>query len=177
MLSRRQYQRILHKLLQKHVPQKFMDRVMKDNQLYGELLTAIMESDWKFELDNHGHTTPYGFRRNGFKWKIGRIKREWCYHKKYKVCEYSNFDSIGTREYEANDINLYFEEFRRAITNSKNLKKSERICLIGKFMDMKPLEQIGPKCSKAKKRCLNRGIDKLEGGYGIFKLRRVSKHC
>jgi hypothetical protein len=177
MLSRFEYQTILHKMMRKHLTPKFINKIMKDDQLYGELLTALMEADWKHDLDDHGHVNKFGFRRNSFKWAIGRIKREYSYHKKYKVCEFSNFDGIGDSKYEANDINMFLEDFRSAIKTSKVLKPKEKLCLEGAFIQMKPLEKIRDNSKASTKECINRGLDKLEGGYGIFKLKRISNNC
>lgn len=172
MLSDKEYIEILEKLINTCAP-KLAKAIRADGEFYGELLTSIMEADWKFQ-SKPGYFLE-GFRKQMFLWRLGQLKRNFL-HPKNHYLKCSNFDGWADYRYKANDINVFFEEFRKKIVSSKKLSKKERLYLTELFINMKSIFdlQVQPHSAKC---TINRGIDKLEGGYGIFKLDRVRRYC
>ena len=127
-----------------------------------------MIADWKGELKNEVGHQSYGYRQLGFKWTIGRIKRQFSYHKKYKVCEYENFNGIPDHKTEVEDGNLFYEEFIEAIQKSRVLKEKEKDYLTETFIKLQPLPTV-EKDNKRAKANINRGLLKLNEQYRIFK--------
>lgn len=176
MLSRTKYVEILNKMLVKNLSPKLVGIIINDDQLYGNLLTAIMIADWKGELKSGVGHQSYGYRQLGFKWEIGRIKREFYYHKKYKICEYENFNGVADHKTEVEDGNLFYEEFVDAIKKSKVLKTKEKEYLTKLFIDLKPLpdKEVDKKRAQSN---INRGLSKLNEQYSIFKPTRIRTNC
>ncbi len=141
MLSRNEYVDILETLIGIYTNDYFSQVIRNNDDIYNDLLVAVMEADWKHELDDRGHTENYGFRRNMFLWKLGKIKREYSRPKNhYYQC--ASFDHWPDYTYEANDTNMFFEEFREDINKSTKLDKKEKKCLVGKFIEMKEKESL-----------------------------------
>ncbi len=172
MLSRDEYVKLLNKMINKNLPPNMVDKIMKDDQRYGDLLTQIMIADWKGELKSGEGHQSYGYRQLGFKWGIGRIKREFYYHGKYNIYECSSFDSMSNQKDDIDDNNLFYEEFIQDILNSKVLKKKEKQYMVDTFIKLEPIpkKEVDQKRAKAN---ITRGLNKLKDEYKIFKVRGI----
>jgi hypothetical protein len=162
MLSRRQYEFITNKLISTHLGgTKLGNLIIKDNDLYGRLLSEIMMADWKFD----GRGNLEGYRKQRFLWMISNIKLEVgkLSREAYRVEGFAQED-VKTR---VTDENIFYEEFANAITNSKILTKKEKTDLSDVFINLKPIP-IKREGERLKSN-INRGLSKLNEQYSIFK--------
>jgi hypothetical protein len=162
MLSRRDYEFITNKLISTHLRgTKLAGIVIKDNDLYGRLLSEIMMADWKFD----GRGNLEGYRKQRFLWMVSGIKSEIgkLSREAYRVEGFAQED-IRTR---ITDENIFYEEFINSITNSKILTKKEKTDLSDVFINLKPIP-IKREGQRLKSN-INRGLSKLNEQYRIFK--------
>ena len=177
MLNYSEYEEITRAMIFGYLPKKLSFCILKDNQLFGELVSSIMESDWKHERDSKNIITKKddnaGYRILGFRWKIGAYKRWLIQQQKYGVLRCASFDGMGDTKYKPNDVNMFFEDFKSAINTNKNLKPKERQDLIELFCDNKQILDSKNKYTRVQR--INKGISKLPGEYGIFTIKRLRK--